>query len=356
MNSSKLLRVGMPVFGVCFFAALQSGCQSEALNERPSVPPAEKEMFQEEKDLFNDAKQNKTDDFTVVDNKKSSAAAKDNGKNFEYPVFEETSRTPIYSQPAAKNSKSAAATGAGSVYIVRRGDSLSKIAARHRIKTLDLAKANNLQLNSVIRIGQKLTIPGAKSVSKNTAKKSTYSEVKKNTSARSGLYVVRKGDSISRIAKRCKVKRADLMAANNLNENSILRIGQTLKLPGAKVVNEESVVVDKNEEVVVTPTVDSEEKVAESSKTKISDQESDVLRELGENPAAEKENSTETEKVVESDADKNSGIPTTIQQDMHIDEFCKSYKIDKTLLLKLNPNIGENSVLQKNSVIVMPMN
>ena len=348
MNSSKLLRVGMPVLGVCFLAALQSGCKSEVMSDRPSVPPAEKEMLQEENDLSKDIKVKKADEFAVA---AKNAKSK---KDFEYPVFEDTDRTPIYSKTDAKKSSSST-SASGSVYIVRRGDSLGKIAARYRVKTADLAKANNLQLNSVIRIGQKLIIPGAKAVSKNTsAKKSDSATVGKNTVSRSGLYVVRKGDSISKIASRCKVKSADLMAANNLTEKSVLRIGQTLKLPGAKVVDEESVVVEQQDISVVKP--ESEEKVEADSKkeTSVSGDESDVAKELGDNPPAESAVAVKDEKNTAAAVDLNSA-PTTVQQEMHIDEFCKNHNIDKAVLLKLNSGLDENSVLKKNTAIVIPM-
>jgi LysM repeat protein len=44
-------------------------------------------------------------------------------------------------------------------------------------------------------------------------------------------YEVKKGDSLSKIAKTEKVSLADLMAANNLTRSSKLKIGQTLNIP-----------------------------------------------------------------------------------------------------------------------------
>lgn len=69
------------------------------------------------------------------------------------------------SQPSrsVKHTASAAATTAGGSYVVKAGDSLSVIAHRHGIKLDALRKANALTSDKII-VGQKLTIPGAKSV------------------------------------------------------------------------------------------------------------------------------------------------------------------------------------------------
>jgi LysM repeat protein len=47
------------------------------------------------------------------------------------------------------------------VITIRRGDTLSGIAARYGVSVSDLLEANGLQRDSVIKAGHKLTIPGA---------------------------------------------------------------------------------------------------------------------------------------------------------------------------------------------------
>ncbi len=46
------------------------------------------------------------------------------------------------------------------VYIVRRGDTATAIARRHKISLKELIRANNLNSRATIRVGQKLKIPG----------------------------------------------------------------------------------------------------------------------------------------------------------------------------------------------------
>lgn len=48
--------------------------------------------------------------------------------------------------------------GAGGEYIVKQGDTLTAIAARHGVKASDISQANGLK-DGKIRIGQKLVIP-----------------------------------------------------------------------------------------------------------------------------------------------------------------------------------------------------
>ena len=79
MNSSKLLRVGVPALGLCVFALFQTGCRPEVLKNRGAVPPAERENFQDAED---DNKNFKDDDsFDAFDAPKKAADKKVDDKN-----------------------------------------------------------------------------------------------------------------------------------------------------------------------------------------------------------------------------------------------------------------------------------
>jgi murein DD-endopeptidase MepM/ murein hydrolase activator NlpD len=49
------------------------------------------------------------------------------------------------------------------VHVVNRGDTLMSIAHRNRVPVAELAKANGIDANSKLKLGQKITVPGAKS-------------------------------------------------------------------------------------------------------------------------------------------------------------------------------------------------
>ena len=52
-----------------------------------------------------------------------------------------------------------------SVHVVNRGDTLLSIAHRNRVPVAELAKVNSLNSNAKLKLGQKITVPGAKSAS-----------------------------------------------------------------------------------------------------------------------------------------------------------------------------------------------
>jgi murein DD-endopeptidase MepM/ murein hydrolase activator NlpD len=56
----------------------------------------------------------------------------------------------------------AMAIAAPSVHVVNHGDTLLSIARRNHVPVAELAKANNLEPSSKLRLGMKLTVPGAK--------------------------------------------------------------------------------------------------------------------------------------------------------------------------------------------------
>lgn len=64
--------------------------------------------------------------------------------------------TPITS---AVQASAPAAEAAATVYVVKRGDTLSQIAARHGVTTAALARENGIRNASLIYAGQKLTVP-----------------------------------------------------------------------------------------------------------------------------------------------------------------------------------------------------
>ncbi|MGY4642749.1 LysM peptidoglycan-binding domain-containing protein [Cellulomonas sp. URHB0016] len=126
------------------------------------------------------------------------------------------------------------ATGTGAhadeQYTVRAGDTVSHIAARTSTSVAAIARANSLTNVSKIRIGQVLTIPPAGARSRTAAAPVGTAPV--TTAPAGATYVVRSGDTVSRIASRAGTTVAAVVAANGLDARASIRIGQTLTLPG----------------------------------------------------------------------------------------------------------------------------
>ena len=117
MNSSKMLRVGMPILGLCVFSVFISGCRSVVLADRPSVPPAERELAaNEEESNASVPAPAAVDKYSEKDSAKA-VASKDSEAKFVYPRFEDTDHTPICSAPA-KTKKSSTATAASSAFLL----------------------------------------------------------------------------------------------------------------------------------------------------------------------------------------------------------------------------------------------
>lgn len=97
-------------------------------------------------------------------------------------------------------------TASVSSYTVRSGDTLSTIAARNKVSTKDIQRWNNLR-GANIKPGQKLKMSGASNGG---------TQLASNRSNDSSItYRVRKGDSLSSIAKRHGVKIKDLERWNS---------------------------------------------------------------------------------------------------------------------------------------------
>ncbi len=117
-----------------------------------------------------------------------------------------------------------AASAKPTSHTVKRGESLSKIAAEHGVTTQALLKANGMTAKQANRIhaGQKLTIPGK-------AGKATASE-----NSQPKTYTVRRGETLSVIAERNGVTVQELIKANGLTAKQAnnIRAGQKLTIPG----------------------------------------------------------------------------------------------------------------------------
>ena len=138
---------------------------------------------------------------------------------------------------------------AGGTYTVKAGDTLGKIANAHGVSLSAMLKANNMDLKSArrLRIGQKLVIPAStRPVRKDGARRRGGKSIRNTAAtgaataavAADGTYTVKAGDTLGGIARRLKVKTADLQKANNLSDAQVrrLQIGQKLVVPGKGAV------------------------------------------------------------------------------------------------------------------------
>ncbi|MBQ7251970.1 MAG: LysM peptidoglycan-binding domain-containing protein [Kiritimatiellae bacterium] len=138
--------------------------------------------------------------------------------------------------PAPVPAPTPAASGADNVYVVKKGDALSKIAVAHGVKTAELMEANGIKDANKIQAGQRLRLPAHAKPSANppaAGAAAPAAPAKAASVAADGTYVVKPGDALSKIAAAHGVKTKALMEANGIKDANKIRIGQKLKIPGA---------------------------------------------------------------------------------------------------------------------------
>ncbi len=134
---------------------------------------------------------------------------------------------PVVEPPTQKQNETP--TAAASEYTVVKGDYFEKIAKARGVSVKALAEANPGVDSRKLQVGQKLQIPGA-------ATPSTHAAVagKADTGdAAEATYVVKAGDSLTKIATKNGTTIRALRSANNLKTDQI-KVGQKLKIPTAK--------------------------------------------------------------------------------------------------------------------------
>jgi membrane-bound lytic murein transglycosylase D len=136
------------------------------------------------------------------------------------PTGSDASRAAAFAYSASTgNDRSASVRKAFSgKHVVRSGDTLWSIARTHGISTTRLAKSNGISERDKLTVGQILAIPGTATLASNS----------EAVSSRPMTYVVRRGDSLSRIADKFRIRLSDLLDWNNLSSRSVLRAGQRL--------------------------------------------------------------------------------------------------------------------------------
>ena len=120
---------------------------------------------------------------------------------------------------------------------VRRGDTLSRIASEYRVSLAALLRVNGMSSRDIIRVGQRVRLPvdgvtappDATLVRAEVPPPAATSTLA--TTSAEGVYVVRRGDSIERIAGRLGVDPQALVAANGIRNRNLIQVGQQLIIP-----------------------------------------------------------------------------------------------------------------------------
>ena len=112
-------------------------------------------------------------------------------------------------------------------YRVRRGDTLSRIARRYSTNSKSIAAASGIGVNSTLSIGQRLkVVPGVRS----SSQARSIARGGSAKSSASSTYVVRRGDSLWKIAQRSKTTVSRLCSLNGISAKATLHPGTKLRV------------------------------------------------------------------------------------------------------------------------------
>ncbi len=107
-------------------------------------------------------------------------------------------------------------------YIVKRGDTLSRIASWYNTTVAELVRLNNIENPNLIYIGERLLI-------------STSDDPNQEKEI---LYTVKKGDTLSQIANRYGITVNEIVELNNIKNPNLIFVGQELKIPLENSINQ----------------------------------------------------------------------------------------------------------------------
>ncbi|MCF3648995.1 LysM peptidoglycan-binding domain-containing protein [Synoicihabitans lomoniglobus] len=138
--------------------------------------------------------------------------------------------------PPSRESGSKASSAPETIYVIKSGDTLGKIARLNGTTVAKLKAFNNLS-SDLVRVGDRLVIPDApasatSSASATTAESTASTPAAPPPAKGSYKHVVASGESLTVIARRYGVKMGDVALANQIRDPSLIRPGQELVIPG----------------------------------------------------------------------------------------------------------------------------
>jgi LysM repeat protein len=121
-------------------------------------------------------------------------------------------------------------------YVVQKGDTLNSIARRFGTDARTLQQLNRLSNPNQIWVGQRLIVPDAPgtalpAASQPPANAAVAPSAPASPAAGGCTYKAQPNDGLYSVARRFGVNVRDLARANGLSANSLLRAGQTLRIP-----------------------------------------------------------------------------------------------------------------------------
>ena len=114
-------------------------------------------------------------------------------------------------------------------YKVKSGDSLYRIAHKNNTTVTKIRKANGMKKGQTLKMGKVIKVP--KHVSSSKKKKKTVKRNTRKTTTTLAKYRIKRGDTLSSIARKNHTTVAKIRKANGLKKGAVLKSGRVVKVP-----------------------------------------------------------------------------------------------------------------------------
>ena len=195
------------------------------------------------------------------------------GKSLKIPMTESAVKNNVSVDNTPKNIKPATTTqparepepvaANSNMHVIKEGETLSTIAKANHTTVGNIMRLNGMHGKSVLKVGQSIKLPGTESkpteiipteakvptpVAVMPAKQVSQPVplVTKPENSISGTHTISEGETLSTIAQANKTTVGDIMRLNGMNSTSVLKVGESIKIPNGTV----------SLPVVNTPTID----------------------------------------------------------------------------------------------------
>ena len=253
------------------------------------------------------------------------------------------------------------------IYVVQNGDYLAKISKKFNVTIASIKRLNPSIKKDVVRVGQKLKLPGkidvgvqsapvaaasvtAAPVAAVAAKKAAPKKAFTPYAGATKEYAVQNGDTLGSIAYGNGITIRQLKELNGLSSDS-LKIGQKLKIPAEKVVKAEKAkpaeTVGKRDAAVAPVAAPVEEKKSEAA----------VQQPVAEAKSSEETASVAAEAVAapveEKKSEPASAATYVVQEGDDMTGVSIRWGVSAAQIRELN-NLGEGDQLVPGQIIKLP--
>jgi peptidoglycan endopeptidase LytF len=238
----------------------------------------------------------------------------------------------------------------GTPYTVKKGDSLSLIASKHGVRAQDLANHNRIANTNSLRVGQVLLIPGngKKPAGGITQSSGPRPAAPAPVAATGGTYVVKSGDSLSKIAQQNRTSVRALKDANGLSSD-VVKVGQTLKLPGASATTSTLAAAPRATPSAITPNG----APTPAATRPIAAVPTPTPRPLDTNLENFSTTPAPAPTVARTSAALDKAFPIVVEEGETLDDIARSYIVPKEEIRKLN-NLPADAVLKAGQTLLIP--